>query len=102
MSDYALIVSAYPERPMTAILIKEISALENYSTPHETISTTECNLNNLERYIKNLNEQYELDSVTLYGPDAYICGNRFKEIQNNLSPLKFSFVGYNKNSFKDE
>ena len=53
MSEYALIVSAYPERPMTAILIKENSALENYSEPHETISTITCNLNNLERYIKN-------------------------------------------------
>lgn len=102
MSNYALIVSAYPERPMTAILIKEISALENYSTPHETISTTECNLNNLERYIKNLNEQYELNSVTLYGPTAYICGNRFKQIQKNMAPLKFAFVGYDKSNFKED
>lgn len=102
MSDYALIVSAYPERPMTAILIKEFSALENYSTPHETISTTECTLNNLERYIKNLNEQYELNSVTLYGPTSYICGNRFKQIQKNMEPLKFAFVGYDKNNFKED
>lgn len=102
MSDYALIVSAYPERPMTAILIKEVSALENYSTPHETISTTECTLNNLERYIKNLDEQYDLDSVTLYGPTAYICGNRFKQIEQDMSPLKFAFVGYEKSNFKDE
>lgn len=102
MSEYALIVSAYPERPMTAILIKELSPLENYSTPHETISTTECTLDNLERYIKNIHAQYNLDSVTLYGPDAYICGQRFRDIEGRMAPLKFAFVGYNKDSFKDE
>lgn len=102
MSEYALIVSAYPERPMTAILIKENSALENYSEPHETISTTTCNLNNLERYIKNLDEQYNLDSVTLYGPNVYINGDRFRKIQSNMAPLKFSFVGYDKSNFVEE
>lgn len=102
MSEYALIVSAYPERPMTAIIIKDIDARENYSTPHETILTTECDLTNLERFIKNTHQQYDLQSVTLYGPNNYINGGPFKRIANSLAPLKFAFVGYDRSAFDDE
>ncbi len=99
MTGYSVIVTAYPERPCTVFLIKDNDPLKNYTESHQTLSTENCNLNNLEKTINKFSN-HNLDCVTIYGPQSYICGNIFKNLEHKMSPLKFVYVGYDKDAQK--